>query len=307
MKATTHLLEYRPYPMRNECCAIGFLALLPDGDVRMHLAENLRKVKHMHPACDLQELRERLDALARELRDDRELLALYLSSPVGPLAVCPAGGAIRFESEDEYQMGVQWTLAYMVNPTASKARRERPATSRLFVELKTFFAGMGWLAGMGDDIRAHRIVPRYSLSQEEGVSVDFALLNSSMHYLQTADFRTVSNVSQKRQEVQSKWFALGLAPQLLPAEMAAHGIRRYAVVAGTDTDEGRKAMKVAVRVSDNIFAAESHQDMEELAGLYAEAMGQDPLVIPPTRSVDALERSISHDLISWTRNPKRAD
>lgn len=188
-------------------------------------------------------------------------------------------GLISFRTETEYERAVLWTLSYMVEPTANKQKRERQPLSRLFVEVKSYFAMMGWLAGLGHGIRDHRVVPRYTLSSEEGVGVDFALLNSSMHYMQTADLRTVSNGTQKRQEVQSKLFALGLAEALTPADLLGNGIERYSVIAGSDTEEGRRAIKAAQRIS-RVFVHESNDDMDDLMGIFAKAMQQEPLPNP---------------------------
>ena len=157
----------------------------------------------------------------------------------------------------------------MVGPTLSKDKRERGPFSRLFVEVKTYFADLGWLVGLGQGIRDHRIVPRYALNADEGVGVDFALLNTSMHYLQTTDMRTASDPTQKRQEVQSKWFALGLADALTLADLSGKGIQRYAVIAGSDTEEGKKAIKAAHRVTNGgVFVHESSANMDELMGIF---------------------------------------
>lgn len=282
-KAVTHVIEYHPYRMRNECCAIGLLSLLPCGNVKVHLADNLRKVRALQPNVNLTELRDNLEQLAREIKESPDLLAIYLSHGIGPLRLCQSPGALRYRTEEEYSDGVRWALSYAADPATNRTRRERQPLSRLFVELKTYFGDMGWLAGMGHGIRDHRILARYPLSTEEGVGVDFALLNTSMHYVQTADMRSVSNPTHKRQEVQSKWFALGLAEALTPADLTGAGIKRYAVIAGSDTDEGKKAVKAAHRVTNaGVFVHESDQDMDELMAIFAKAMRQEPLQAPPT-------------------------
>lgn len=284
MKAATHIIEYRPYRMRNECCAVGLLCLLPDGDVQVRLANNLRKVRALQPSANLQDLRDGLEQLAADLKSDPELLPFYLKDGVGPIRLSHRAGALRYRTQEEFEDGVRWALSYAADPVANKVQRERQPLSRLFVEMKNYFGDMGWLAGTGQGIRDHRILARYPLSAEEGLGVDFALLNSAMHYVQTADMRSVSNPTQKRHEVQSKWFALGLADALTPANLTGDGIKRYAVIAGSDTDEGKKAIRAAHRVANaGVFVHESGQDMEELIGIFAKAMHQEQLKPPPTR------------------------
>ena len=96
--------------------------------------------------------------------------------------------------------------------------------------------------------------------------------------------RSISNPTQKRQEVQSKWFSLGLSDALTPADLTGAGVKRYAIIAGSDTDEGKKAVKAAHRVTNaGVFVHESNQDMDELMAIFAKAMHQEPLHVPTTR------------------------
>lgn len=283
LRAATHLIEYHPYRYRNECCAVGLLVLLPGKEVQVHLAENLRKVRAMHPAVELDTLRDELLALGAKLTRDPDLLSLYLHDPIGPLRICSSAGHIDYAHSDDLQAGIKWALSYMVEPVRAPAQRERLSVSRLYIELKNYFSDMGWLATLGQSIHDHKIVPRYSLSSEEAINVDFALRNTAMHYLQTADFRTSSNPTQKRHEVQAKWFALGLAGSLTPLDLIGSGVKTYAVIAGSDTEEGRKAIKVAHRVAQaGVFVSESSADMEELLAIYARAMNQEPMGRLPT-------------------------
>ena len=286
-RAITHLIEYHPYRYRNECCALGLLLLLPGKEVQVHLAENLRKVRAMHPAVELDTLRDELLALGAKLTRDPDLLSLYLNAPIGPLRISSSAGYIDYAHSDDLQAGIKWALGYMVEPVRAPAQRERLSVSRLYVELKNYFSDMGWLASLGQSIHDHRIIPTYSLSSEEEINVDFALRNTAMHYLQTADFRTASNPTQKRHEVQAKWFALGLAGSLTPLDLVGSGVKTYAVIAGSDTDEGRKAIKVAHRVAQaGVFVSESSTDMEELLAIYARAMKQEPMGRLPTNGVN---------------------
>lgn len=282
-QAITHLLQYHPYRLRNERCAIGILSLLPDGDVRVHLASNLRKVRALNPNVNLSELRDELDKLALDIKQDPSLLSLYLQDGAGPLRLCPSAGNISYDSQEQYMQGVRWALEYGAEPALlRRSGAQREPTSRLYLEVKNYFGTMGWLAQMGQGIRDHRILARYNLSREEGVSVDFALLNSSMHYVQTVDMRATSNATHKRQEAQSKWFALGLAGALTPADLTGQGIKGYALIAGSDTEEGKKAVRAAERVADaGVYVHESSSDMDAFMAIMARAMHQEPLQVPP--------------------------
>jgi hypothetical protein len=278
-RASTRLIEFHPYPQRNERCALGLLAFRHDGSVRAHLAHNLRKVRAMDPSCDIEALRNGLDRVAAELAEDRSSLSAYVDG-FGSLRIAPTEGYVTYTSEDEYESAIQWALDVGAEPVAAHSIRERAPISRLFLEVKGVFHSFGWLAKMGQGIEDHVIVPRFSLSPDEGLSVDFALKNTAMHYLQTVDFRSAHHVSQRRTEAQAKALALGLAEQLIQHPLPA---QRYFVVAGAGEPDAKRTIKMAERVCEHVFAHESTQDMDELLSILSRAMGQPPLEPVGTR------------------------
>ena len=143
--------------------------------------------------------------------------------------------------------------------------------SRLFLEVKGVFHTFGWLAKMGQGIEDHVIVSRFALSADEGLSVDFALKNTAMHYLQTVDFRSAHHATQRRTEAQAKALALGLGEQLIQHPLHA---QRYFVVAGVGEPDAKRTIKMAERVCEHVFAHESRQDMDELMSILGRAMGR---------------------------------
>ena len=272
-RATTRLIEFHPYPQRNERCALGLLAFKHDGSVRVHLAHNLRKVRAMDPSCDVEALRAGLEKMANSLAIDALTLPLYIDG-FGALRVAPSEGYVTYSNDEEYEVAIRWALDVGAEPGAAQSLRERAPISRLFLEVKGVFHSFGWLADMGQGIEDHVIVPRFSLSADEGLSVDFALKNTSMHYLQTVDFRSAHHVAQRRTEAQAKALALGLAEQLIQHPLHA---KRYFVVAGSSEPDAKRTIKMAERVCEYVFAHESRQDMEDLMSLLAQAMGQSPI------------------------------
>jgi len=272
-RATTRLIEFHPYPQRNERCALGLLAFRHDGSVMSHLAHNLRKVRAMDPSCDIEALRAGLDRMAEALADDPSALPIYVDG-FGALRIAPSEGYVTYSSDDEYEAAIRWALEVGAEPVAAQSLRERAPISRLFLEVKGVFHTFGWLAKMGQGIEDHVIVPRFALSADEGLSVDFALKNTAMHYLQTVDFRSTHHATQRRIEAQAKALALGLAEQLI--QHALHA-QRYFVVAGAGEPDAKRTIKMAERVCEHVFAHESRQDMDELLSILGRAMGQPPL------------------------------
>ena len=272
-RATTRLIEFHPYPQRNERCALGLLAFRHDGSVRVHLAHNLRKVRAMDPSCDIESLRVGLERMAEALADDLTALPMYVDG-FGALRIAPSEGYVTYSSDDEYEAAIRWALEVGAEPVAGQSLRERAPISRLFLEVKGVFHTFGWLARMGQGIEDHVIVPRFALSADEGLSVDFALKNTAMHYLQTVDFRSAHHAAQRRTEAQAKALALGLAEQLIQHPLHA---QRYFIVAGANEPDAKRTIKMAERVCEHVFAHESRQDMDELMSILGRAMGQPPL------------------------------
>lgn len=272
-RATTRLIEYHPYPQRNERCALGLLAFKHDGCVKAHLAHNLRKVRAMDPSCEVEALRSGVERIAAALTDDPTLLPMYLDG-FGVLRVAPSEGYVSYSSDEEYEAAIRWALDVGAEPAAARDSRERAPVSRLFLEVKGVFHTLGWLAKVGQGIDDHVIVPRFTMSPEEGLSVDFALKNTVMHCLQTVDFRSAHHAAQRRIEAQAKALALGLAEQLIPQPLHA---QRYFVIAGTGELDARRTIRLVERVCEHVFAHESRQDMDELMSILSRAMGQPPL------------------------------
>jgi hypothetical protein len=88
--------------------------------------------------------------------------------------------------------------------------------------------------------------------------------------MQTVDYR--HNPEKKRNEANAKLLTLGLATQLTKPDT-----KRYAVLAGMDAPESKAGLKLAERVSSDVFIHESSEDMNRLFAIMTKAMGQEPM------------------------------
>ena len=269
--ADTHLVEYVPYPLRNERCAVGVLARRHDGAFSMHLGHQLKKAKAINPACNIEALRDGLDAVAAELQQHPEALSLYASGATG-IVISPRAGRITYSNEAEFESGINWALSVAVEPTKLVRTRERAPISRLFMEIKNTFDALGWMAHMGQNIDAGMIVPRFALSASEGLVVDFAQQGDQFLAVQTVDYR--HNAPAKRIEASAKLLTLGMAEQII----VPHA-RRIAVFAGTSVPESSAGVHLAERVCNNVFMEESSEDMRQLMDLIAANMGQSSMPV----------------------------
>lgn len=267
--AKTHVIEFAPYEHRNERCAVGLLCLMEDGTCNAHVAQHLRKARAIDPSCDVNVLRDGLKAIASEISVNPSALALYQDG-IGQIRIAQNSGVINYTNEDDFLEGVKWSMAVAIEPTKPQISRERASTSRLFLEVKNAFDTYGWMGHTGQTLADHRIIPRYPILADEGLAVDFALQNGVLHCMQTVDYR--HHPEKKRNEANAKLLTLGLAVQLTQP-----GTKRYALIAGVDAAESRAGLKLAERVSSDVFVNESSEDMRRLFSIMEKAMGQEPL------------------------------
>ncbi len=267
-KSIVRLIQYQPYEHRNECCAVGLFVFNSDKKVTLYTAPNLKKVKSMDPACDLEALREGLQRVALELQESPEAIAIY-EQGFGGIKLAKSDGFISHRNQEEFDRAIQWALKVSVEPRVAYTKKGRQPVSRLYLEVKNIFSDLGWLAKPSQSIADHKIIPRFSLSVDEGLTVDFALKNGAMNCLQTIDYR--HNTSAKQTEAQAKLLTLGYSHQLFA------GAKAYAVIAGSSEPEAKSGLKLAERTADDIFIHESSEDMGRLMNRISTAMGQDLL------------------------------
>lgn len=222
----------------------------------------------MNPACDIANLREGLQEVAKEIQKYPEAIDLYASGFNG-IKISNSAGYISYRDDEEFSKAINWAMQVGVNPAKSVRQRERQPTSRLFLDVKNTFTNFGWIAKPSQGISAHKIIPRYSLSSEEGLTVDFALKNGHMNCIQTIDYRNAN--STKKTEAQAKLLTLGFSHQLFDDAQA------YAVIAGALEPESKSILKLAERTVDDLFIHESAEDMDRLINQISKAIGQDAM------------------------------
>lgn len=269
--AITHTIHWAPYDHRPELCSIGVLVFLPHGEVQVHMATSLRKVKAMDPSVSQLALREMVVGLAKELNRNPSLWALYKNG-LPHLRFSGKPGVIRYTNETQLKDGIAWSIKATAEPVKAQKTIQREAVSRLFIDIKRTFSNMGWMAAVGAGIDQHRIVPRYSVVQDEGLITDFALKANALEMFQVIDFRNPSDPS-RRQESQAKAYAVAVAKQTIEKAMG------YAIVAGSAQESAAKSLRTLERVTDDVFVYESSDDMSRLFRHLGNAMGTPPLPV----------------------------
>ena len=257
-----------PYPLRSEHVNIGIAVFLPNGNNRIHLGTDLRKVRALYP-------RARLDVV-RQWESELPAMISGLSLEEARQRFVVLGndwrlgdqvGRFSFESDDDYLHRVRMALANLVDPVAPR-RELRDPTSRLFFDLKRTFEIKGWL---GKDIEAHQIVPRFPVGPE--VTAEFALKNGRLHVIESLDLR-VSNTSAKRQEAQAKALAFDMARRL------DKNAASYAVMAGLSSPIANGTRELLSAYADRVYAWESPADMKDLLTTIGQATGKPEMPLP---------------------------
>ena len=219
----------------------------------------------MDPSVSQIALRDMVDLMAKELTANPGLWALYASG-LPHLRFSGKPGVIRYNSKQELQEGIVWSLKAAAEPVKANKGADRDAVSRLFIDIKRTFSNMGWMAEAGVGINEHRIVPRYAVVQDEGLVSDFALKSQTLELFQVVDFRNPSDPA-RLQESQAKAYAMAIAKQTIEKSMG------YAIVAGVGQAKAAKSLRTLERVSDDVFVYESSDDMNRLFKHLGSALG----------------------------------
>jgi hypothetical protein len=181
------VVRLAPDDARNEQINIGAVILNEHGlDVR--ISKRLEKARVISGAIDVSTLRDLVENLkylderfrARGVEGEARLRMI---SRIGPLSLSSLGTFVA-ESLNAYEDRVASLLRAMVDPEPAP-QRLREKRSRLFTQVKGFFRKEGVLAGRGENLDSHRIVPSYELA--EGLVADLVLQNGEMHVVETID------------------------------------------------------------------------------------------------------------------------
>lgn len=266
------ILRIHPYPQRSEHLNIG-IAVFRDDGIRVHLADNLKKLKAFAPGVDLDvvrgwpvELQEMLAGVVHP-KEARDRIAMW----GGAQQLSEQAGQFIYRDEHEYAERVAGALSRMVEPE-SKMRMalDRPYKSRLDLELKHAFAAYGWLGKAPEDIN-HRIVPHYPINEDMGIRADFAVMNGRLHVIETIDFRVASPLS-KRESAQAKTLVMALAKDAV----------RYAIVAGGDGKESAPSIRLLESQADRMVRWEDAAAVDSFLAAMSQATGKPMIGLPTT-------------------------
>lgn len=267
------VISYQPNIVRTEHVHIGVVAQ-KGNDLVVKLASNLKKLKAFDSRVSMRDIRAQEDSLGALLK---QVGGVAAAKDIGLLGSWTFNGEVgQFEYQDKkgctFEDGIDWALKTTCEPTSIRAEIDRAPKSRLFLDLKETFRANRLL---GQNLDDHLLIPRYALKVDEDLHSDFALKNSVMHYIETVDFRSVSNASAKRIEAQSKALVLSVANAEDPTAIS------YAIIAGTSNEQARPSIKLLERIADELYIYESSSDMVRFIDSMHVATGVPRIVVPP--------------------------
>jgi Protein of unknown function (DUF3037) len=267
------VISYQPNVLRTEHIHIGVVAQKGE-DYIVKLASNLRKLRAFDPRVSMKVVREQEISLGELIKELGGIDAAQRIGLLGSWKFTDETGQFQYSDEhnSSFQEGMAWALKTTCEPAFVRPEIDRAPKSRLFLDLKESFRVSGLL---GQRLDEHRLVPRYTLKADEDLHTDFALKNSVMHYIETVDFRSVSNLSAKRTEAQSKALVLSIANTEDPTAIS------YAVIAGTDNAQVKASVNLLERLANEMYVYESSADMAKFLNKMHAAAGVPKLEFPP--------------------------
>jgi hypothetical protein len=267
------VISYQPNVLRTEHLHIGVVAQKGE-DYVVKLASNLKKLRAFDSRISMKAVRDQEASLGTLIKELGGVDAAQRIGLLGSWQFTDETGQFQYHDDRDasFHEGVQWALKITCEPNAARAEIDRAPKSRLFLDLKESFKVSGLL---GQNLNDHKLVSRYTLKADEDLHADFALKNSVMHYIETVDFRSISNLSAKRTEAQSKALVLSVANSEDPTAIS------YAVVAGIENEQAKASVKLLERFSDELYVYESSADMTKFIDKMHQATGVPRLVFPP--------------------------
>ena len=273
-------LQFQPHANRTEHVNYGIVVFMPSGGVRVHVANNLRKIKALAPTASVEQLRAQEREIPEFIGDARCDEALQLLKALRVLRPQAASqlGSFRFETEADYAKHAKLALATQCETPVARGRSREPR-SRLFYDVRDRFELLGILAEDKTALPDHQVVEHYTPDPGADVNVEFALQNGILRVAQTIDLRADDRdlvTSQHKNAAYSKAYAIHYAR----TQLESSKLRSYVIVAGAHSTAADKVLTAIRADADAVLDWENRSDMERFFGEWADAAGH-PLPLLP--------------------------
>jgi Protein of unknown function (DUF3037) len=251
------IIRYMPDSRRGEVVNIGVL-VYRDKRVETHWLSNLAKARQLDASLsikDLDELPKAFNSIAKSAPSAGQMYSLMADMGAIKLSE-PAYFAA--DADADYQARIREIMQDLVTPKA-KAQAQRPH-GRLISALKKQFQKNHLLAEIGEGITEnHLVAVGYPISEESGLTVDFAQKNGRWNVTQTIDYKIKKeNLTGKFKEVGIKAIGLDQASKQFGNDTA-----RFCIIDVPDEYQNivQGQINILSEYSDHVLYYNSREDM----------------------------------------------
>ncbi|USE78867.1 DUF3037 domain-containing protein [Cupriavidus gilardii] len=272
------VLRVIPNAVRGERVNVGLSTVDPSSTVRIHLHVNRDRLRALDPnltAIDWENWAEQAETLLNSLPESAR--TQWLCTGLAPVIADKEFGWFK-ASQDGYDTMVDQLLERLVlkpRKVAERRKSGRQAT-HLQAQLRNWFKAEKIMGKSMDDLSRHRIVEEFPVSIETDSFADFAFKNGALHIMETLDLRHVDHLTARlRNQAAFKSVVLDQA-----RDVVGDG-KCIAIVAATDYQAVKPALRMIERNADEVLSIDSPQDVERLATRLSEALHLPNLLVPP--------------------------
>lgn len=271
--ATYSLLTLYPDAERVDLLCVGVVALDAAGVWHVAVlptADKLRSVAASAP--------DRLQLLARNLHqylaecDSLATARALLARPGSAVALHDFEGVFSYSTDAGFAAQMQAIMAESVLPPAVDEPRAMPepraVRQHTRARLRRQFEHMGIMAKSADQIADHKVVRNFPVSTRHGLTAEFALRNTVMHFTETVDFDVAEDsVRGKTFEAQAKCLVLRSATETFGRKTQCH-----IVVSSASAQHASRTIDLLSTVG-HLYSVESGPDMAAYFEIIARAAG----------------------------------
>lgn len=222
------IIRLCPDERRGEVVNIG-ICVFGEARLDVRVLASMRKVQALRGDIDvaaLYELPQHINDWAKGVTGTTEQYELLRD--FGMISLSEPGAF--FATDASYETAVAGLMDKLVVPTAP--RHSKIGEMHLASRVRRLFDREKMLGGDIEDIKRHLVVPRYPISEEKELWVDFALKNAVYHVTETIDFRVKRGIRGiKKKEAGSVALTLHEAKLHLGPDM-----RRFVIYAAPARD-----------------------------------------------------------------------
>ncbi|WP_273840314.1 DUF3037 domain-containing protein [Providencia rettgeri] len=249
------IIRLTPNSVRSESVNVGIAIQTPSGaDVRVITSmAKINAITNDYKIDELQKLKTQIeDFMLNGIKLPQ--LASFYHGAINLSSV----GMFSVASVDEYESKINEINKLYITPEKS-TKMTSVGQKRIITELKNHFHKYGILGKDISDIKNHKVVTKYPLSEDEGLYAELLLKNGAYHLTETLDFRS-DNIKQKLGDTALKAVTMDKARAIWDKE-----VNTFLVYAAESKHEKNHSTQLTLidNYADRMFNLLSGDDMAD--------------------------------------------